>query len=119
MVAKRMPSSRPSPDDRGRMKSPPHPGKRLARLLLERGITAYRCATDMGVQKPRIYELAKCQGAVSPALALRLGLYFGDGPETWMAEQARFDLALQAREIRAQLKAITPLPGGQDDRENA
>ncbi|WP_369910576.1 HigA family addiction module antitoxin [Xanthomonas hydrangeae] len=86
-----------------------HPGKRLAKLLAERNITPYRCATDMRVSKPRIYELAKCQGSVTPALALRLGLYFGDGAEEWMSAQTRYDLAIHAIELHAELKNIRPL----------
>lgn len=92
-----------------------HPGKRLAQLLRERKLTAYRCATEIGIQKPRIYELAKCQGSITPSLALRLGRYFGDGAEIWMAEQARYDLARQARAMRVQLNAITPLHGEDDE----
>lgn len=89
---------------------PAHPGTRLQRLLKERGITAYRCAADIDVPKPRVYELVKGLSSVTPPMALRLGVYFGDGPEIWMAEQARFDLARQQAELKADLAAIRPLP---------
>lgn len=92
-----------------------HPGSRLERLLRKHGVTAYRCATDIGVPKPRIYELAKSQGSVTPPLALRLGRYFGDGAEVWMAEQARYDLALQERALRRKLNAISPIGEERDD----
>lgn len=85
----------------------PHPGEHFAATLKQRGITAYECAGAMGVRPPRIYDLAKCQTSVSPALALRLSRYLGGSPESWMRRQAMYDLAIAERVLGDELQGIT------------
>jgi antitoxin HigA-1 len=85
-----------------------HPGKHFAETIKKLDVTAYECAGAIGVRPPRIYDLAKCKTAISPALALRLARYLGGTAEHWLQLQARYDLDVAARELHDQLQQIHP-----------
>src|SRR6478735_9670638 len=48
------------------------------------------------------------QGRVTPAMVLRLGKFFGNGPELWMGLQADFDLREAREKMSAELAKIKP-----------
>jgi addiction module HigA family antidote len=52
-------------------------------------MTAYQLAKAIGVMPPRVYEIVRGERVVS---ALRLGRYFGTGPEIWLNLQSHHDL---------------------------
>lgn len=62
-------------------------------LLARHGVTAYRCARDIGVTTRHTYDLAARRRAITPILALRLARYFGNTASLWMQWQAEHDLA--------------------------
>jgi len=53
-------------------------------------------------------RIAQEEMHLSPKMAVRLGRYFGNGPEFWAALQTQFDLALAARELAGDLRKIAP-----------
>lgn len=74
------------------------------------GISQYRLATDIRVPAPRICAIRKGRRAITADTALRLGRYFGTGPEFWANLQTHYDpYAAVAREKR-DIAAIAPLP---------
>ncbi len=76
-----------------RVRPPAHPGKVLEREFLEPlGMTAYQLAKAIGVMPPRVYEVLRGERSVSADTALRLGRYFGTGPEFWINLQSHYDL---------------------------
>ncbi|MGI8860306.1 MAG: HigA family addiction module antitoxin [Rubrobacteraceae bacterium] len=76
-----------------RVRPPVHPGKVLEMEFLEPlGMTAYHLAKAIGVMPPRVYEIVRGARAVSADTALRLGRYFGTGPEFWLNLQSHYDL---------------------------
>jgi addiction module HigA family antidote len=76
-----------------RVRPPVHPGQVLELEFLEPlGMTAYQLARAIGVMPPRVYEIVQGGRAVSADTALRLGRYFGTGPEFWMNLQSHYDL---------------------------
>ncbi|MFD2030932.1 HigA family addiction module antitoxin [Ancylobacter dichloromethanicus] len=71
-----------------------HPGEILREeFLLPLGIKPYSLAKALHVQRTRIERLSREEVPVTADTALRLGRYFGTGPEFWMNLQAGFDLA--------------------------
>lgn len=88
---------------------PVHPGAILREeFLLPLGLTAYGVARTLGVPRTRIERLAREEAPVSADTALRLGRYFGTGPEFWMNLQTNFDLATAAAKLPG-LNAIPPM----------
>jgi addiction module HigA family antidote len=77
---------------------PSHPGRLLQMELEARDISANRLAMDIAVPAGRISEIVNGQRAITPDTAYRLGLYFGTGPELWLAMQAKYDLAVLRRD---------------------
>jgi addiction module HigA family antidote len=86
----------------------------LARELKRRKLTAYACATALGLRPPRIYELCKGRFPVTPIMALRLARYLGGDAERWLVLQARHDLSVVAREHAKELRGIVPLAEDSD-----
>jgi addiction module HigA family antidote len=75
------------------MRIPTHPGKLLKAELAARKLSANRLAMDIAVPAGRISDIVNGRRAVTPDTALRLGLYFGTGPELWLAMQSKYDIA--------------------------
>lgn len=75
-------------------KPPIHPGEILREeFMVPLDLSGYALAIACQVPRTRIERLAREETPVTVDTALRLGRYFGTGPEFWMNLQAAFDLA--------------------------
>ncbi|MDX2150694.1 MAG: HigA family addiction module antitoxin [Bryobacteraceae bacterium] len=72
---------------------PIHPGEILAEeFMAPLGISINGLARDLHVPPNRIHGIVHGSRSITADTALRLGIYFGMQPETWMALQAEYDL---------------------------
>ena len=71
-----------------------HPGRILKCELEARGLSAAALALKLRVAPQRVQEIVTGKRAISPETALRLGRFFGNEPEFWLAMQASYDLAM-------------------------
>ncbi|HME24048.1 MAG TPA: HigA family addiction module antitoxin [Acetobacteraceae bacterium] len=87
-----------------------HPGRILKRELEARGLSAASFALKLRIPPPRIQEIVAGRRAISPETALRLGRFFGNEPEFWLAMQASYDLAMLRASVgpRIELKSKPP-----------
>jgi len=70
-----------------------HPGRILLLQAMEPlGISRNQLARDIDVPVGRISDITNGKRGVTADTALRLGRYFGTGPELWLRLQAEFDL---------------------------
>ncbi len=77
---------------------PVHPGEILREeFLIPLGLTPYALAKRCRVPRTRIERLTREEVPVTADTALRLGRYFGTGPEFWMNLQVLHDLATAAQ----------------------
>ncbi len=83
-----------------------HPGEHLADELQAMGLSANRLAKELGVPTNRITEIIRGKRGISGDTALRLGRWFGTGPEIWMNLQKNYELRLAEQEIGEELKKI-------------
>lgn len=75
-------------------KPPVHPGEILREeFMVPLDLSGYALAIACQVPRTRIERLAREETPVTADTALRLGRYFGTGPEFWMNLQVAFDLA--------------------------
>ncbi|WP_293857862.1 HigA family addiction module antitoxin [uncultured Alsobacter sp.] len=74
-----------------------HPGEVLAEELAARRLSAQALALAIRVPANRVTEIVAGRRRISAETALRLGRYFGTGPQLWMSLQSAHDLAI-ARE---------------------
>lgn len=77
---------------------PVHPGRILAREMKARRLSASALSLSLRVPASRVLEIVNGRRAITPETALRLGRYFGTGPELWAQMQVNYDLALAERE---------------------
>jgi len=74
-------------------RAPTHPGEVLREDVLPAlGVSITRAASDMGISRMTLHRLLREQTGVTPAMALRLGRYCGNGPAIWLRLQDAHDL---------------------------
>ena len=87
-----------------------HPGEILMEEFLKpMNISQNKLAMDIHVPAHRINAIAKGTRAITADTALRLGKYFGTGPEFWINLQTNYDLCVAAAESQKEIDAIPQL----------
>ena len=83
-----------------------HPGEFLADELEEIGITATKLSREIDVPPNRVLGIIHAQRNITADTALRLGQFFGTGPELWMNLQKAYDLDKAKAELGSKIKKI-------------
>ncbi|MBE6379152.1 MAG: addiction module antidote protein, HigA family [Lentisphaerae bacterium] len=87
-----------------------HPGEILSEEFLKpMNISQNKLAMDIHVPAPRINAIVRGTRAITADTALRLGKYFGTGPEFWCNLQSNYDLCEAAAKAEAELAIIPQL----------
>ena len=88
------------------MKNPPHPGGFVLRECIEpAGLTITRAAEALGVTRTTLSELVNGKRGISAEMAVRLSKVFGGSAQSWLVQQAQYDLA-HVRAGRIRLKRL-------------
>jgi len=88
------------------MKNPPHPGGVVLRQCIEPlGLTITDAASALGVTRTTLSELVNGKRGVSAEMAVRLSKVFGASAESWLTQQAQYELA-QVRVDRIKLRRL-------------
>ena len=83
-----------------------HPGEHLADELEALGMSANELAKALGVPTNRITEIIRGKRGISGDTALRLGRWFGTGPDIWMNLQKNYELRLAAQQSGKTIKDL-------------
>ena len=76
-----------------RMHNPPHPGEILRALCLEPlGLSVTDAARALGVSRQTLSSILNGRAGISPEMALRLSIAFDTTAESWLSQQAQYDL---------------------------
>ena len=87
-----------------------HPGEILSEEFLKpMNISQNKLAMDIHVPAPRINAIVRGTRAITADTALRLGKYFGTGPEFWCNLQSHYDLCEAAAKAESELAIIPQL----------
>lgn len=87
-----------------------HPGEiLLEEFLRPMGISQNKLALDIHVPTPRINAIVRGTRTITADTALRLGKYFGTGPEFWLNLQNNYDLCLARAQAEKEIAAIPQL----------
>jgi addiction module HigA family antidote len=90
------------------MKNPPHPGGVVLDECIEPlGLTITQAAEALGVTRVTLSELVNGRRGISPEMAVRLSKAFGGSAESWLVQQAQYDLA-QVKADRIKVKRLEP-----------
>lgn len=80
------------------------PGEILAGELDELQMSAAELSRELHVPTNRITQILNGQRAITADTALRLGQWFGTGPELWLNLQTQYELRLADQEVGEQIR---------------
>ncbi|CUS04621.2 Transcriptional regulator, XRE family protein [Candidatus Promineifilum breve] len=84
------------------MFNPPHPGEILRELCLEPlGLTVTKAAEGLGVSRKTLSAILNGKAGISPEMAIRLSMAFDTSAESWLNQQAQYDLWIARQRQRA------------------
>jgi antitoxin HigA-1 len=83
-----------------------HPGEHLADELEALGMSANELAKKLGVPTNRITEIIRGKRGILGDTALRLGHFFGTGPDIWMNLQKLYELRLAEQKSGESIKNL-------------
>ena len=89
-------------------RTPIHPGEILGDELVELGMSAAELARAIHVPANRVSQIIAGKRAVTADTALRLGRWFGTGPQLWLNLQQSYELRLAERDCGADIARIAP-----------
>jgi len=93
------------------MYNPPHPGETLREDVLPAlGLSVTDAAEQLGVTRAALSRVLNGRAAISPEMALRLELWLGvehgGRADTWVAQQAAYDLWKARKAGKPKVKAL-------------
>jgi len=75
------------------MHNPPHPGEIIKEFcLLPLGLTITEAAKGLGVSRKTLSSIINGKAGISPEMAIRLSIAFNTSSESWINQQAQYDL---------------------------
>jgi addiction module HigA family antidote len=90
--------------------APTHPGEVLREDVIPAlELRKTEIARRLGISRQTLYDILDEKQPVTPAMALRLGKFFGNGPEFWLNLQRDYDLRTLEPKMRDALGAIEPV----------
>ena len=86
---------------------PVHPGAILRDTVLPAlGISVSEAARDLGISRQTLHQIMAEKAPITPAMALRIGKFCGNGPDLWLRLQVSHDLWRAEKEIGPEVAAI-------------
>ncbi len=87
-------------------REPIHPGEFLSDELQEIEMTATELSRQIDVPPNRISQIVRCKRDITADTALRLGQFFGTGPELWLNLQKAYDLDKAKASLGTKIRKI-------------
>ena len=85
------------------MHNPPHPGTVIRELCIDPlGLSVTEAAKALGVSRKTLSSILNGKAGISPEMAVRLSIAFNTSSESWINQQAQYDL-WQAEKNRKKL----------------
>lgn len=86
------------------MHNPPHPGEIIKSLCLEPlGVSVTEAAKALGISRKTLSAIINGRASITPEMAVRLSIAFDTSSESWLSQQAQYDL-WHAEHSRKRLK---------------
>lgn len=83
-----------------KMHNPPHPGEVLKELCIEPlGLSVTGAAEALGVSRKTLSAILNCRAGISPEMAIRLSKAFSTSAESWLNQQAHYDLWVTGKSL--------------------
>ena len=83
------------------MHNPPHPGEILRELCFEPlGLSVTEAAEALGVSRKTLSAILNGRAGISPEMAIRLSIALDTSAESWLNQQAQYDLWVARQNAR-------------------
>lgn len=82
-----------------------HPGEHLAEQLEALTMSAAELGRQLGVPTNRVTAILNGQRAITGDTALRLGHFFGNSPQFWLALQSLYELRTAEKTVGREVRA--------------
>lgn len=94
------------------MFDPPHPGEAIREFCIEPlGLTVTEAAKGLNVSRKTLSALLNGHFGISPEMAIRLSKAFGGSAESWLIQQAQYDLwQANHKGTEFKVKSFIPTP---------
>ena len=89
-------------------KDPIHPGEILADELDAIDTNVAELAAKLDVPKNRMYQIVNGKRGVTADTAIRLGIFFGTGPNVWLNLQKSYELDVASQKLKKSIRNIMP-----------
>ncbi len=76
-----------------------HPGEHLTDELKALGMSANELGKELGVPTNRLTQIIAGKRSITSDTALRLGKWFGTGPDIWMNLQKNYEQRIATQEM--------------------
>ena len=87
--------------------APVHPGALLREDVLPSvAMPKTEVARALGISRAQLYAILSERAPVTAPMALRLGRFFGNGPELWLNMQSNYDLETLGRAMAREIARI-------------
>ena len=87
--------------------APVHPGALLREDILPAvKMPKAKVARALGISRAQLYAILSERAPVTAPMALRLGRFFGNGPELWLNMQSNYDLETLGRAMAREIARI-------------
>lgn len=100
---------------RPRKVAPLHPGRVIGGILEDQKVSLRAAAAAIGVTPMALGNVINGKSAITPEMALRLGIYLWNGPDLWLNLQREYDLWHASKRLEEELKKIKPMVERKDD----
>lgn len=95
---------------KGKRVIPPSlPGVIIKQILDENEVTVTAAAKALGVSRQLVHQIISGQAAITADTAVKLGVYFGNGPELWLNLQNKYNIYRAQERLNKQIARISPL----------
>lgn len=90
-----------------RQRAPTHPGSILREdVLPDLNISVTSFSQGIHVSRQTIHKILAEEKGITPAMALKIGKFIGNGPEVWLNMQQKFDLYQAEKRLADELDDI-------------
>lgn len=89
-------------------RTPIHPGEILRDELAELGVSAAELARYLHIPASRVAPILHGKRPITAETALRLGRWFGTGPQLWLNLQQAYDVDLTQQHLAKEIETIAP-----------
>lgn len=86
--------------------APSPPGVVVKQILEENEVAISSAARALGISRQLLHQIIAGRAAITADTAVRLGKYFGNGPDLWLNLQNKYNIYRARNKLNKEIKRI-------------